>query len=52
MNLPASAVEFVDAFNGAFDPATWKGRLPLVHLYTFKTAAETETGGLMSVSFS
>ncbi|KAF5827454.1 Met-10+ like-protein-domain-containing protein [Dunaliella salina] len=42
MNLPASAIEFVDAFNGAFDPATWSGRLPLVHLYTFKTAAESE----------
>jgi hypothetical protein len=44
MNLPASAIEFVDAFNGAFDPAVWKGRLPLVHLYTFKTLVQSEAG--------
>jgi tRNA (guanine37-N1)-methyltransferase len=44
MNLPASAVEFLDAFNGAFDPASWAGRqLPLVHVYTFKKK-ETEAG--------
>ncbi len=45
MNLPASAVEFLDAFNGAFDPATWRGRqLPLVHVYTFKMASTTQEG--------
>jgi tRNA (guanine37-N1)-methyltransferase len=44
MNLPASAVEFLDAFNGAFDPASWAGRqLPLVHVYTFMKN-ETEAG--------
>jgi tRNA (guanine37-N1)-methyltransferase len=44
MNLPASAVEFLDAFSGAFDPASWAGRqLPLVHMYTFKKN-ETEAG--------
>ncbi|GLI67579.1 hypothetical protein VaNZ11_011812 [Volvox africanus] len=43
MNLPASAIEFLDAFSGAFDPAYWEGRpLPLVHCYTFKRSAETE----------
>ncbi|KXZ45894.1 hypothetical protein GPECTOR_49g478 [Gonium pectorale] len=43
MNLPASAIEFLDAFAGAFDPATWHERpLPMVHCYTFKRAAETE----------
>jgi tRNA (guanine37-N1)-methyltransferase len=42
MNLPASAVEFVDAFRGAFDPAVHTGRLPMVHCYTFKRAIETE----------
>ena len=26
MNLPASAIEFLDAFRGAFDPAVWRGR--------------------------
>ncbi|KAF6261234.1 Met-10+ like-protein-domain-containing protein [Scenedesmus sp. NREL 46B-D3] len=42
MNLPASAVEFLDAFRGAFDPASWAGRqLPLVHVYTFMKS-ETE----------
>ncbi|GIL89794.1 hypothetical protein Vretimale_16566 [Volvox reticuliferus] len=43
MNLPASAIEFLDAFRGAFDPAYWEDRsLPLVHCYTFKRSAETE----------
>lgn len=45
MNLPASAIEFLDAFNGAFDPVAWADRpLPTVHCYTFKRANETEAG--------
>ena len=46
MNLPASAVEFLDAFNGAFDPATWAGKpLPEIHCYTFsKALTEDESG--------
>jgi hypothetical protein len=45
MNLPASAVEFLDAFRGAFDPQAWAGRqLPLVHVYTFMKG-EGEAGG-------
>jgi tRNA (guanine37-N1)-methyltransferase len=44
MNLPASAVEFLDAFHGAFDPQAWEGRpLPWVHVYTFQKN-ETEAG--------
>ena len=42
MNLPASAIEFLDAFKGAFDRDVWGNRaLPTVHCYTFKKAAET-----------
>ena len=48
MNLPASAVEFLDAFNGAFDPGRWRGRLPKVHVYTFKKGNETDEGDLNS----
>jgi hypothetical protein len=51
MNLPASAIEFLDAFGGAFDPAAWAGRpLPLVHCYTFKKATETEAGEVAAPS--
>jgi tRNA (guanine37-N1)-methyltransferase len=46
MNLPASAVEFLDAFNGAFDPVAWEGRqLPWVHVYTFQKN-ETQEGAV------
>ena len=43
MNLPATAIEFLDVFKGAFDrPWAWGDRkLPTVHCYTFKKAAET-----------
>lgn len=42
MNLPATAIQFVDAFRGSFDRATWEGPLPMVHCYTFKKATESE----------
>jgi tRNA (guanine37-N1)-methyltransferase len=49
MNLPASAIEFLDAYRGAFDPATWADTpLPMVHVYTFKPPAETEAGKLQT----
>lgn len=45
MNLPASAVEFVDAFRGAFDPEMWAGQpLPWVHVYTFCKGEEDTQG--------
>ena len=45
MNLPASAVEFLDAFGGSFSAELWHGRrLPLVHVYTFARSCETDEG--------
>lgn len=48
MNLPASAVEFLDVFEGAFCPDAWSGHeLPMVHVYTFQTPAESDSGGCL-----
>ena len=44
MNLPASAIEFLDAFHGAFDRGAWKGDLPMIHCYCFQRKDETQTG--------
>lgn len=45
MNLPATAVEFLDALNGTFDPEMWKGKdLPTVHVYAFLKKDETVQG--------
>ena len=38
MNLPASALTFLDAFVGSFDRKTWKAPLPTVHCYCFSKA--------------
>ena len=36
MNLPASAIDFLDAFRGAFARALWsEEQLPLIHCYAF-----------------
>lgn len=43
MNLPATAVEFLDVFNGCFDQQQWKDvPMPFIHCYTFAKAAETD----------
>ena len=42
MNLPASAVEFLDALKGEFSEQLWRDReLPMVHVYSFLTETET-----------
>ncbi|KAL3618109.1 hypothetical protein CASFOL_038430 [Castilleja foliolosa] len=42
MNLPASALQFLDAFRGLIDRKYWKGLLPLIHCYCFMRSNETE----------
>ncbi|XVE54320.1 hypothetical protein DITRI_Ditri03aG0071100 [Diplodiscus trichospermus] len=42
MNLPASALQFLDAFGGIISRKCWKGPLPLVHCYCFIRANETK----------
>ncbi|CAN1331310.1 tRNA (guanine(37)-N1)-methyltransferase 2 [Linum perenne] len=42
MNLPASALEFLDAFRRLIPRQCWKGDLPLVHCYCFIRANETK----------
>ncbi|KAK7388766.1 hypothetical protein VNO78_23593 [Psophocarpus tetragonolobus] len=41
MNLPASAVQFLDAFRGLISRKYWKGCLPWIHCYCFIRASET-----------
>ena len=42
MNLPASALTFLDSFVGAFDRSTWKAPLPMVHCYCFSKAESSD----------
>ncbi|XP_060201711.1 tRNA (guanine(37)-N1)-methyltransferase 2-like, partial [Lycium barbarum] len=42
MNLPASALEFLDAFRGLIRWRYWKGSLSWIHCYCFMQASETE----------
>ncbi|XP_065869562.1 tRNA (guanine(37)-N1)-methyltransferase 2 isoform X2 [Euphorbia lathyris] len=42
MNLPASALQFLDAFKGVIQKESWKGPLPWIHCYCFMRANETE----------
>ncbi|KAK9836251.1 hypothetical protein WJX84_002571 [Apatococcus fuscideae] len=41
LNLPASAVDFLDVFNGLYHEQDWTQALPHVHCYTFSKGAET-----------
>ncbi|KAL2929290.1 hypothetical protein RDABS01_034701 [Bienertia sinuspersici] len=49
MNLPASALEFLDAFKGLIRKKYWKGLLPWIHCYCFIRSSETEES-IISVS--
>ncbi|KAK4255766.1 hypothetical protein QN277_008721 [Acacia crassicarpa] len=41
MNLPASAIQFLDAFRGLIQRKYWQGHLPWVRCYCFIRATET-----------
>lgn len=41
MNLPASALEFLDCLNGLLSKGRWKGTMPRVHCYCFMRSTET-----------
>ncbi|KAF3450061.1 hypothetical protein FNV43_RR06140 [Rhamnella rubrinervis] len=42
MNLPASAIHFLDAFKGLIQREYWRGPLPWIHCYCFMRANETQ----------
>ena len=47
MNLPASAVQFLDVFRGCLSEQRWQGHpLPTIHCYTFAKADESDAGEL------
>ncbi|XP_076958764.1 tRNA (guanine(37)-N(1))-methyltransferase 2-like [Bidens hawaiensis] len=42
MNLPASALQFLDVFRGLIQWNYWKGSLPWIHCYCFIRSTETQ----------
>ncbi|KAM4125259.1 hypothetical protein ACB094_01G295500 [Castanea mollissima] len=42
MNLPASALQFLDVFSGIIKRKFWKGPLPWIHCYCFMRANESQ----------
>ncbi|KAF6175625.1 hypothetical protein GIB67_022627 [Kingdonia uniflora] len=42
MNLPASAVQFLNSFSGLIRRKYWKGTLPWIHCYCFIRSSETK----------
>ncbi|XP_039125817.1 tRNA (guanine(37)-N1)-methyltransferase 2 isoform X2 [Dioscorea cayenensis subsp. rotundata] len=42
MNLPASALQFLDVFRGLLQRNHWKGLLPWIHCYCFMRTNETK----------
>ncbi|KAK3158403.1 hypothetical protein QOZ80_2AG0136740 [Eleusine coracana subsp. coracana] len=42
MNLPASALQFLDCFDGLIQKKYWKGSLPWIHCYCFIRSSESE----------
>ncbi|KAI3975819.1 hypothetical protein MKX01_017616 [Papaver californicum] len=42
MNLPASALQFLDAFKGLIRKKYWKGPFPWIHCYCFIRSIETQ----------
>ncbi|KAL1815182.1 hypothetical protein ACET3Z_017756 [Daucus carota] len=41
MNLPASALQFIDSFRGLIRRKFWKGSLPWIHCYCFMKLTDT-----------